>query len=114
LVELAGGDAAIGLKGTGYDGDELDKLVSLVGGEADWFDASKLPDVPEEVAGADTKAYVVAVVFVSFQEEQSFERGLTALTYGERTVQRKESKYAQIDGETYLERWEASAEAVAP
>lgn len=109
LMAVAGGDAEAGLKGVGFDGDDLDRLISEVGGEIDFFDAGKLPDVPE-VAGADTKAYVIAIVFVSFEDENTFDRGLTALTFGERNVQRQESKYAQIDGEQYLERWEAEYE----
>ena len=108
LMEVGGSEPAEGLKGVGFDGDDLDALISLVGGETDWFDAGKLPDAPT-VPGADTKAYVIAVVYISFEEEATFDRGLEALTFGERTVQRKESKYAQIDGETYLERWEAAA-----
>ena len=108
LVEITAADPAAALQGTGFDADDLDNLVRTVGGNQDWFDAGKLPDVPT-VPGADTKAYVVAVVFVSFQEEATFQRGLEALTYGERKVQRESAKYAQIDGESYLARWETAA-----
>lgn len=108
LVEITATSPAFALRGVGFDADDLDNLVRTVGGNQDWFDAGKLPDAPQ-VPGGDTSAYVVAVAFVSFREEATFERGLMALTYGERKVQRESSKYAQIDGETYLARWEAAA-----
>jgi len=107
LIALAGDEAAEGLRGTGFDPDDLDRLVAIVGGGTDPFDAGNLPDAPI-VPGADTKAYVVAVVFVSFKEDETFQRGLSALTFGERNVQRQESKFAQVDGELYLPRWEAA------
>jgi hypothetical protein len=105
LIEIAGGDAEQMLLGTGFDAEDLDRMIALIGGKTDHFDAGDLPDAPA-VEGANTKAYIVAVVFVSFKEESTFERGLGALTFGERAVQREASRYAQIDGEKYLERWE--------
>jgi hypothetical protein len=108
LVEITATSPAFALRGIGFDADDLDNLVRAVGGNQEWFDPGKLPGVPE-VPGGDTGAYVVAVVFISFREEPTFQRGLMALTYGERKVQRESAKYAQIDGETYLDRWEAAA-----
>ena len=97
-----------GLKGTGFDADDVDALVRVVGRETDWFDASKIDGVPDEVEGADTKAYLIAVTYISFEDADTFARGLRALTFGERDVNREGTKYTQIDGEEYLERWEAA------
>lgn len=107
LIEIAGGDAEEQLLGTGFDAEDLDRMIAVIGGQTNHFDAGNLPDAPA-VDGANTKAYIVAVVFVSFKVA-SFERGLRALTFGERAVQREASRYAQIDGEKYLERWETSS-----
>lgn len=107
LLEVGGANVEEGLRGTGFDANDLDYLISTAAGDQDFFDGSTPDDTPE-VPGADTKAYVVAVTYISFEGEDTFNRGLEALTFGERHVQRLESKYAQIDGERYLERWEAA------
>jgi hypothetical protein len=112
LIELAGGKAAEGLAGTGFDAEDLNRLVAIVGPDTVPFEPPS--GTPETPPSTDPKAFVVAVVFVSFKDENTFERGLTALTFGERNVQRQDSKYAQLDGELYLKRWELAAGIESP
>lgn len=75
------------------------------------FDASGLPDAPGYQMGQAQQSFTVLLTVASWE---NLKRVLRALTLGQRTGLPAGARYASLDGEPFLERWETALVGGAP
>lgn len=102
LIQWAGRDGSL-LRGTGFDQEDVDRLVSMVASETEFYDSTKLDGaVGQPEAAEGTQAFIL---YVSFSSKELFDRALEIITYGERRSQSPKYRYANVIGDDFIDRW---------